>query len=61
MSLHRLESPSEDWASLDLLPVVKHVAILDRAFDLFLPTGDHIGLIHLDCLIELRFPVKDTL
>lgn len=48
MTLHRTESLGENGTSLDFLPIVKHIAVLDRALDLLCAPDNDFLLISRD-------------
>ena len=52
MSFHRLEATVEHGALLDLVPIVKHVAILNRTSDLLLAPRNHLAFELLNCLLQ---------
>ena len=60
MAVHRLESSSEHWTLLDLIPVVQHQSVFNRAADFFLSTWDHLLLVLADCCSKRRLTLTET-
>lgn len=55
MSVHRLKPAIEHRALLDFIPIMEHVAILNRTGDLLLTTRDHLAFELMDCLLQILF------
>jgi hypothetical protein len=58
--VHWLEAALEDWALLDLVPVVEHETVLYRAADLLLSTWDHLLFVCVDSLNEGGHAIAGT-
>lgn len=52
VSFHRFKTTVEHGTLFDLVPVVKHIAILNRTGDFFLTTRNHLAFESLNCLFQ---------
>lgn len=61
VSIHRFKPAIEHRALLDFIPIMEHVAILNRTSNLLLTTRDHLTFELLDCLLQCLFGVAPVL